>query len=281
MLGGAGLARGYLNRPELTAEKFVANPFVPGERMYRTGDLARWLPDGNIEYLGRIDHQVKIRGYRIELGEIEAQLLQMAPVKEAIVTARENEQGQNELIAYMVAEEELTVAQLREALSQALPSYMIPAHFVQLEQLPLTPNGKIDRKALPLPDGKLSTGVVYVAPRNETEQALAEIWQGLLKAERVGVHDNFFELGGDSIKAIQVMSRLQARGWKLEMKHLFQHPTLAEAAKQIRAVGIQVSQEPVEGEVGLIPIQHWFFEQSFPGGASMESVGDAAQRKRV
>ena len=147
-------------------------------------------------------------------------------VKEAIVIARENEQGQNELMRYVVAEEELTVAQLREALSQTLPSYMIPAYFVQLEKLPLTPNGKIDRKALPLPDGKLSTGVVYVAPRNETEQALAEIWQGLLKAERVGVHDNFFELGGDSIKAIQVMSRLHARGWKLEMKHLFQAPTL-------------------------------------------------------
>ena len=177
--------------------------------------------------------------------------------------ARENEQGQNELCAYVVAEGELTIAQLRGELAQTLPSYMIPAHFVQLEQLPLTPNGKIDRKALPAPDGKLSTGAVYVAPRNEAEQALAEIWQALLKAERVGVHDNFFDLGGDSIKAIQVMSRLQARGMKLEMKHLFRFPALEDAARQITEAVTSASQETVEGEVALTPIQRWFFEASF------------------
>ena len=182
---------------------------------------------------------------------------------EAVVMAHENEQGQNELCAYVVAEGELTIAQLRGELSQTLPSYMIPAHFVQLEKLPLTPNGKIDRKALPAPDGKLSTGVAFVAPRNETEQALAEIWQALLKAERVGVYDNFFDLGGDSIKAIQVMSRLHARGLKLEMRQLFQFPILGEAALQIRVAETRASQEPVEGEVGLIPIQRWFFEAAF------------------
>ena len=145
-IGGAGVGRGYLNRPDLTAEKFVPNPFAPGERMYRTGDLARWLPDGNIEFLGRMDHQVKIRGYRIELGEIETALLKNEHVTEAVVMARENAQGQNELCAYVVAEGEQTVAQLRGELAQTLPSYMVPAHFVQLEKLPLTPNGKIDRQ---------------------------------------------------------------------------------------------------------------------------------------
>jgi acyl-coenzyme A synthetase/AMP-(fatty) acid ligase len=147
-----------LNRPELTAEKFVDNPFAPGERMYRTGDLTRWLPDGNIEYLGRIDHQVKIRGYRIELGEIEEQFLKVAHVQEAIVLAREDESGQNQLCAYFVAHGELTASELRLTLSQELPGYMIPSYFVQLERMPLTASGKIDRKALPAPEGNVHTG---------------------------------------------------------------------------------------------------------------------------
>ena len=233
-IGGAGVGRGYLNRPELTAEKFVPNPFAPGERMYRTGDLARWLPDGNIEYLGRIDHQVKIRGYRIELGEIEAQLLQSEHVKEAVVMARENEQGQNELCAYVVAEGEQTVAQFRGELAQTLPSYMIPAHFVQLEKLPLTPNGKIDRKALPAPDGKLSTGVAYVAPRSETEQALAEIWQEILGAAQVGVQDNFFDLGGHSLRAMTLVSHIhQQFEVEVSLRDVFGHPTLEALATVI------------------------------------------------
>ena len=207
-ISGDGVSRGYLHRPELTAERFLPNPFVPGERMYKTGDLARVLPQGTIQYEGRIDHQVKIRGYRIELGEIEAALMKAESVREAIVLARENEQGQNELCAYVVAEEELTVSQLRGTLAQTLPSYMIPAYFVQLEQLPLTPNGKIDRKALPAPDGKLSTGFVYVAPRSETEQSLAEIWQELLGAAQVGAQDNFFDLGGHSLRAMTLVSRI-------------------------------------------------------------------------
>lgn len=169
-----------MNRPELTEERFVPNPFIPGKRMYKTGDLVRWLPDGNVEYLGRIDYQVKVRGYRIELGEIEAQLLQVETIQEAIVIACENEQGQNELCAYVVSEVEQTVAQLRAVLSESLPTYMIPSYFVQLDKLPLTPNGKINRKALPAPDGSLATGLSFEAPRDDIEQKLAEIWEEVL-----------------------------------------------------------------------------------------------------
>ena len=212
----------------------MPNPFVPGERMYRTGDLARWLPDGNIEYLGRIDHQVKIRGYRIELGEIEAQLLQNEQIKEAIVVARANEQGQHELCAYVVAENELTVAQIRGELTKTLPSYMIPSHVMQLDKLPLTPNGKIDRKALPAPEGKLSSGVDYVAPRNETEQRLAEIWQAILHVTEVGVHDHFFDLGGHSLRAMTLVSQIHRQfEVVVSLRDVFQHPTLEAMAKII------------------------------------------------
>ncbi|WP_010503926.1 non-ribosomal peptide synthetase, partial [Paenibacillus elgii] len=224
-VAGDGLARGYLNRPELTAEKFVDNPFVHGERMYRTGDLARWLPDGNIEYLGRIDHQVKIRGYRIELGEVEAHLLKVASVLEAVVIAREDEAGQKQLCTYFVADKELTVSELRESLSEELPGYMIPSYYVQLEQMPLTVNGKVDRKALPAPEGSSNTGTEYVAPSTPVEQTLVSIWQDVLGVKTVGILDNFFDLGGDSIKSIQVVSRLFQAGYKLEMKDLFTYPT--------------------------------------------------------
>ncbi|WP_144028932.1 non-ribosomal peptide synthetase, partial [Paenibacillus tyrfis] len=260
-VGGVGLARGYLNRPDLTAEKFVDNPFAAGERMYRTGDLARWLPDGSIEYLGRIDHQVKIRGYRIEPGEVEAKLLKVASVQEAAVTAREDADGQKSLCAYFVAEQTLTVSELRGALAQELPGYMIPSYFVQLEQMPLTPNGKVDRKALPAPEGSVHTGTEYVAPRTEVEQTLASVWQGVLGAGRVGVRDNFFELGGDSIKAIQVSSRLFQAGYKLEMKDLFKHPTIGELSRHIQAASRIAEQGEVRGATKLTPIQHWFFEQ--------------------
>ncbi|KAF6614163.1 amino acid adenylation domain-containing protein, partial [Paenibacillus sp. EKM101P] len=168
-IGGVGVARGYLNRPELTAEKFVADPFSGGEagyeRMYRTGDLARWMRDGNIEYLGRIDHQVKIRGYRIELGEVETQLLQVKSVREAVVMARTDETGQKQMVAYYVAGQEIRASELRSELGRELPSYMVPSYFVQLEQMPLSPNGKIDRKALPAPEGSLQTGADYAEPR--------------------------------------------------------------------------------------------------------------------
>ncbi|WP_430113425.1 amino acid adenylation domain-containing protein, partial [Paenibacillus sp. B1-35] len=261
-VAGVGLARGYLNHPELTAEKFVKHPFAPGERLYRTGDLARWLPDGNIEYLGRIDHQVKIRGFRIEIGEIEEQLLKIDSVQETMVIAREGKSGQ-ELCAYLVAGRPLTLGELRSALAQKLPNYMIPAHFVQLPRMPLTPNDKIDRKALPAPEGNALTGGAYVAPRNEAERTLADVWQAVLNADRVGVTDHFFELGGDSIKSIQVSSRLHQAGYKLEIRDLFKYPTISQLSLHVKPIGHTIDQGEVTGETALTPIQHWFFESSF------------------
>ncbi|RIE00298.1 hypothetical protein D3H35_29330 [Cohnella faecalis] len=226
-VAGNGLARGYLNRPELTAEKFVANPFAPGERMYRTGDLARWLPDGNIEYLGRIDEQVKVRGHRIELGEIETQLLKHESIRETTVLERKNKEGETYLCAYFVADKEISVMELRKHLSISLPEYMIPSHYMQLEYTPLTSNGKVDRKVLPEPDGRMTLGIVYEAPRNELEEEFVLIWQEVLHIERVGIQDNFFDIGGDSIKAIRLMSRI---GTKLDQKvtihDLYLHPTI-------------------------------------------------------
>ncbi|MCM3340480.1 non-ribosomal peptide synthase/polyketide synthase [Paenibacillus sp. MER TA 81-3] len=262
-IGGAGVGRGYLNRPDLTVEKFVDNPFMPGARMYRTGDLARWLPDGNIEYAGRIDHQVKIRGYRIEIGEVESQLLAAAGVREAAVVAREDGSGQKVLCAYFVADSALTVGELRASMAQQLPGYMIPAHFVQLERMPLTPNGKVDRKGLPAPEGNAYTGAEHVAPRTEAEKALAAVWQVVLGTEQVGLMDHFFELGGDSIKSIQVSSRLHQAGYKLEIRDMFKYPTIAELSPHIQPIGRKADQGAVTGEAALTPIQHWFFGQRF------------------
>ncbi|MBP2646106.1 MAG: amino acid adenylation domain protein, partial [Firmicutes bacterium] len=226
-IAGEGLARGYLNRPELTAEKFVANPFAPGERMYRTGDLAKWLPDGNIEFLGRMDHQVKIRGFRIELGEIEAELLKYPAIKEACVIAKDDLAGQKYLCAYIAAEEALDFTQLREHLRKPLPDYMVPASFVQLGKLPLTPNGKIDRKALPEPEGRTSLAAEYVAPSNETEEKLVRIWQEVLGVERIGIEDNFFELGGQSLKAITLAAKIHKTfGVEVSLQEVFKAQTV-------------------------------------------------------
>ncbi|WP_426333525.1 amino acid adenylation domain-containing protein [Paenibacillus silvae] len=261
-VAGVGLARGYLNQPELTAEKFVEHPLAPGERLYRTGDLARWLPDGNIEYLGRIDHQVKIRGFRIEIGEIEEQLLNIDAVQETIVLARQGKSGQ-ELCAYLVASHPLALGELRSALAETLPNYMIPAHFVQLPRMPLTPNDKIDRKALPAPEGIALTGNAYVAPSNEAEQTLADVWKAVLNADRVGVTDHFFELGGDSIKSIQVSSRLHQAGYKLEIRDLFKYPTISQLSLHVKPTGRTIHQGEVTGDMSLVPIQRWFFESAF------------------
>ncbi len=233
-ISGAGVARGYNRRLELTAEKFVANPHDPGERMYKTGDLARWLPDGNIEYLGRIDHQVKIRGFRIELGEVEAQLLKLEPVQEAIVLAREDDSGQKQLCAYFVAVRPLTVSELRGALSQEMPAYMIPAHFIQLDRLPLTTNGKVDRRALPAPEGDIDTGTEYVAPRTAQEAQLARIWKEVLGLEKVGAKDNFFVLGGHSLNLMQLIQRVYTEtGVELPIHKVFQNPTVESMAYEI------------------------------------------------
>nr|WP_251036222.1 non-ribosomal peptide synthetase [Paenibacillus sp. ISL-20] len=239
-IAGSSLARGYLNNSKLTSSKFVANPFASGERMYRTGDLARWMPDGNIEFLGRIDHQVKIRGYRIELGEVEAQLLKHEQIREAVVSAREDESGAKYLCAYLVSEEELTIAELRQHMGAGLPEYMIPGAFVQLAEIPLTPNGKVDRKALPEPDGSMKSGVAYVAPRNKAEERLLVIWQSILQADTIGVMDNFFALGGHSLKATTLVARIsQEFGAEMPLREVFQRPTIAGMAAYMKAADIK------------------------------------------
>jgi len=235
-IGGAGVARGYLNRPELTAERFVKDPFQadPRARMYRSGDLGRWRAEGTIEYLGRNDHQVKIRGYRIELGEIEAQLRTHARVREAVVLAREDVPGQRRLVAYLTPTGEAPpIEALRELLKGSLPEYMLPSAFVVLESLPLTPNGKLDRKALPAPAGDFGQHG-YEAPQGEVESTLAQLWQELLRVERVGRHDNFFELGGHSLLAVQVITRIrQVLGRELSVRVLFESPTVQRLARQL------------------------------------------------
>ncbi|MFB6499508.1 lichenysin non-ribosomal peptide synthetase LicA [Bacillus haynesii] len=262
-IAGRGLARGYLNKPEETAKRFTEDPFVPGERMYRTGDAVKWLEDGRLEYIGRIDQQVKIRGFRIELSEIEVQLARLSEVQEAIVTDIEDAYCNKVLCGYVVANEQLDTEIIARKLAQTLPDYMVPAFWVQLDELPVTANGKVDRRALPQPDVE-AQAAEYKAPRTETEQMLADIWQEVLGIERIGISDNFFALGGDSIKGIQMASRLQQHGWKLEMKDLFQHPTIGELSAYVQAADDQpIDQNPVEGEVILTPIQRWFFERKF------------------
>jgi amino acid adenylation domain-containing protein/thioester reductase-like protein len=238
-VGGVGVGRGYLNRPELTAERFLSNPFVIDSptRLYKTGDLGRWLPDGTIEYLGRDDHQVKIRGFRIELGEIEAQLLRHEQVKEAVVLAREDSPGENRLVAYVVprdqAAPELGAEELRSHLKFALPEYMVPSAFVVIKRMPLTPNGKIDRRSLPAPDPEAYLRRQYTSPQGEAEEILAGIWQSLLRVQRIGRQDNFFELGGHSLLIVQMMERLRRVGLSTEVRRVFESPTLADLASEL------------------------------------------------
>ncbi|MEW6736015.1 MAG: amino acid adenylation domain-containing protein, partial [Acidobacteriota bacterium] len=239
-IGGVGLARGYLNRPELTAEKFIPNPYSSeaGARLYRTGDLARYLSDGNIEYLGRIDNQVKVRGYRIELGEIETTLRQYRGVSESVVIAAQEKLTDKRLVAYLVVEQdnEIDIGQLRVYLKEKLPEYMLPSAFVMLEKLPLTPNGKVDRRALPAPQmADIVNSERYLAARNPTEEILVEIWTSILNNDQIGVLDNFFELGGHSLLAIQVISRVRAVfSLELPLRSLFETPTVAGLAEQIQ-----------------------------------------------
>ncbi len=231
-IGGSGLAHGYLNRADLTAERFVPHPFgnQQGERLYRTGDLARYREDGNIEYLGRIDHQVKIRGFRIELGEIEGVLAQHPLINEVVVMAREDVPGEKRLVAYVAIDNfedvDVVTDDLRAYLQERLPDYMVPAAFVFLENLPLTINGKVDRKALPLPDIEAQMASQYVAPRNATEEILANIWAKVLRLQKIGIDDNFFALGGDSIRSIQVVGLAKEQGLTLPMEQLYRCGTI-------------------------------------------------------
>ncbi|HMF57480.1 MAG TPA: amino acid adenylation domain-containing protein [Pyrinomonadaceae bacterium] len=232
-IGGSGVARGYLNHPEMTAEKFIPNPYSRegGERLYRTGDMARYREDGKIEFVARVDHQVKVRGYRIELGEVEAALCELEWVRSAVVMAREDEPGDKRLVAYLVTDEEQRAAtqELRERLKRRLPEYMIPASFIFLEEMPLTPNGKVDRCALPPPNWMESKHrEAYEAPRTMTEEMLAKLWGNVLGLERVSVHGNFFELGGDSLLATKLAFQVR-RAFEIELPltTLFRHPTIA------------------------------------------------------
>lgn len=276
-IGGPGVARGYLNRPDLTQEKFVANPFTHGseERLYRTGDLARYLADGNIDFLGRIDHQVKIRGYRIELGEIETALRKHAAIAEAVIVAREDNKSSNpsvngtkRLVGYAVANSAPPpgVGELRDFLKASLPDYMIPSTIVLLDEMPLTPNGKVDLKALPDPDRLRSDSQkTPTEPTNEVERKLAKIWSEVLGQKAIGIHDNFFEAGGDSILSILIIARAKQAGIHITPRQVFQYSTIAELASVAEAAAeVQMDQGPVAGELPLTPIQRWFFELELP-----------------
>ncbi|MGI6836317.1 condensation domain-containing protein, partial [Bacillus paralicheniformis] len=224
------VARGYLNRPELTEERFLDDPFYRGERMYQTGDLARWLPDGTVEWLGRMDGQVKIRGYRIEPGEVEAALRQIDGVREAAVVAR-TEGEETELYAYIEGQDQKTA---RTELGKRLPAYMMPSSFIEMREWPVTPSGKLDRKALPAPDGAAERRV-YTAPRTITEMKLAKLWEEVLKYGPAGTRDHFFEQGGHSLKATALVSRIaKAFGVQVPLKEIFAKPTLEELAAVIQ-----------------------------------------------
>ncbi|MEH1765145.1 MAG: amino acid adenylation domain-containing protein [Nostoc sp.] len=240
-VGGAGLARGYLNRPDLTTKAFIANPLSndPQARLYKTGDLARYLPNGDIEYLGRIDHQVKIRGFRIELGEIEREIAQHPEVRETVVLARQEETGEKQLVAYVVPHQNssYTSNQLRSFLEQRLPSHMLPSAFVLLESMPLTVNGKLDRQKLPAPSRERpQLEQAYISPQTDLELLLAGILSDLLKIDRIGIDDNFFDLGGSSISILQVAVRVQKElGIQLPTVKLFQYSTIASLANYLHS----------------------------------------------
>ncbi|WP_068776272.1 non-ribosomal peptide synthetase [Paenibacillus sp. FJAT-26967] len=267
-VAGIGVGRGYLNDPEKTSRAFGEDPFRPGEgfRLYRTGDLGRWLPDGNLEFAGRSDFQVKVRGFRIELEEIESALQKHPLVKEAVVMARDDSAGDKYLCAYLTVKAGFDPKSLKEALQDELPDYMIPGHLVELAALPLLENGKVDRKSLPEPVRDPAADKEYTAAASETEQCLVDIWEEVLGTSPIGTQHNFFELGGDSIKAIQISSKLNARGYVMRIKDLFQNPHIVKLAKHVHKASREIDQGIVEGEVLLTPIQRWFFDQRFTNG---------------
>ncbi len=261
-VSGDSVARGYLNNQELTKEKFIENPFEKGQVIYKTGDLARWLPDGNIEFLGRIDNQVKIKGFRIELGEIESNLMKIEGIKEARVLDV-NKDNIKYLVAYYIGDIKYSQKELKKKLKAFLPSYMIPSSFLELDKIPLTANGKLDKNKLSEISLKLDSEIEYERPRTEVEKSLVSIWKNVLAVDRVGINDDFFSLGGDSIKSIQVISRAKNYGYYFGVKDLFNNPTIKELSKNIKEKVLKVSQEEVTGDVELTPIQKWFFEMNF------------------
>ncbi|PWJ99663.1 non-ribosomal peptide synthase protein (TIGR01720 family)/amino acid adenylation domain-containing protein, partial [Flavobacterium araucananum] len=258
-IGGSGLAQGYLNRLDLTTEKFIVNPFINGERLYKTGDIGRWLPDGTIEYLGRIDDQVKIRGYRIELGEIEQFISNQDFINQSVVIVKERE-NEKFLVAYYVAEKEIDKKVLQDNLKKVLPDYMAPSYYVQLETIPLTSNGKVDRKALPGIDKNDLIKAEYIAARTTEEALLVQIWGDILKHDSISIKDSFYNLGGDSIKSILVVSRLRQKGYSLKVDQILRNPVLENLAKLIESNTQFIDQAEVKGSVVLTPVQRDFFE---------------------
>jgi acyl carrier protein len=247
-IGGAGVAKGYLNQPQQTAEKFVPDPFSKNAeaRLYRSGDLARFLPDGNVEFLGRMDQQVKIRGFRVEPAEIESVLKQYNGVQQAIVVSQEDKSGDRRLVAYVVSKKKPapTAEELRSFLQTRLPEYMVPTAIVNLESLPLTRNGKVDVSALPSPDQVLVTERLFIAPRNPVEEQLAEIWREVLGVKQIGVQDNFFDVGGHSLLATQVISRVRSTfRVQLSLRSLFDSPTVAGLANEISQLQPETSED--------------------------------------
>ena len=298
-IGGVQVARGYLNRAELTAERFLDNPFVAGERLYKTGDLARFLPTGDIEFLGRRDFQVKIRGSRIELGEIEARLAEYPGVREAVVVALDGAAGEKRLVAYYTADAgaDVRADALRGHVLSLLPDYMVPAAYVRLESMPLTASGKLDRRSLPAPDGGAYAARAYEAPADTLEVALAEIWRELLKVERVGRNDNFFELGGHSLLAMRVFARAR-RTLRVEasLTELFSHPTLSSFARTLetakRSALPVIAPAPRSEQIPLSFAQErlWFLAQldaaasrayHVPFGLPFEGALDVAALRRA
>ena len=261
-IAGAGVARGYLNMPELTAEKFVKDPFGEG-RMYKTGDLARWLPTGELDYLGRMDEQIKIRGFRIELGEIENQIRKLKDIKDCAVIARTDKSGDKAIHAYIVSEKEISLSGLRDLLSEGLPEYMIPPYMLQIESIPVTRNGKLDKHALP--DIEVKSETEYVAPRNEKEQAVCDVFSTILGVDKVSVVDNFFTLGGDSIKAIRMLSPLRMKGYEIEINDILTLKSPEAISRKLKSADplISYSQDQYVGEVALSPIQKRFFQMGY------------------
>ncbi len=266
-IGGAGLARGYLNMPDLTAERFIPNPFGTGDRIYKTGDLARYMPDGNIEYIGRNDFQVKIRGFRIELGEIESKLLEYNGIKQAAVLDRVYEAvGSKHLVGYYVSDIKLNEEDILQFLENKLPDYMVPSILLHLDKLPLTISGKLDRKALPNPE--FTSKDAYTEPRNEIEKKVRDIWAEVLglDKEKIGIYDNFFRLGGDSIISIQIASKARQQNIHFLVKDIFNYPTIAGISASLKNIQDEITVQPeqnlVQGDIPLTPIQHWFFERN-------------------
>lgn len=274
-IGGDGVARGYLDRPDLTAERFVPNPFDgrAGERLYRTGDRARYRPDGTVEFHGRVDNQVKVRGFRIELGEIEARLRNDDRVKDAVVVVRAAADGVKQLAAYVAAPADLDPDSIRARLAVHLPDYMVPTTITVLEALPLTPNGKIDRSALPDPEQtQTPQSGTYVAPRNDIETTLAQIWADVLHLDRVGIHDNFFSIGGDSIRSLQVVARAHKSGIKLTPKHLFEHPTVAAVAAVAATALAETACVSATQDFSLSGLEPAEIEALFPDRSAIEDL---------